>query len=428
MYYIWLFATLLAVACAWWSFVFLKKRDAFQRSLQNIHEAPLETDDFSTQSQLLCQACIDEVAASGCTLYLQPGHEESGFRRAAQAGTPAEETGPGLVKDLLNQAWDSGQLAESSSGGRWILAFPVWPGHSGGGAMVVTWETTKRPGEVERSLLRSGAVIASIMAPRFAREGALSKAHEEIQVLKGEMAEESHLAGVGRLATGVAHELSTPLTAVLTMVGSLARTIHDPVGARRLQIIQDAVEKCKGIIEKLLVYSKAPLETEENVTFSRFVRASTDINGVIENSLELVRDNFTEHSIAVSTDLDEVPEIRANSTQWSQAFANLLSFSRDTLLADRIKAPQIIIRTRDAQQFIRVEFFNNGAGIPTEDLPRLFEPFYANNGAGLGSGLGLTFVRDVVRKHHGTIEAKSKAGEGTTFVIKIPLEDLEQKA
>lgn len=394
----------------------LKRRDAYQRSLRIIEEAPLETDEFAGQAQLLCQACLNQTGASGCTLYLQPGREESGFRRAAQAGTAAEETGPGVVRDLLTQAWDTGQRAKSQSNGRWFLAFPVWPGHTGGGALIAAWDTKKEPGDAECSLMENGALVASLIAPRFAREGALSAAHDKIQQLQVEVAEESHLAGVGRLASGVAHELSTPLTAVLTMVGSLARTIQDPIGARRLRIIQDAVEKCRGIIEKLLLYSQeAP--AEDQVTFSRFVRASTNINKVIENVVELVRESYMESKIAIETDLKPIPEISANSSQWSSALQNLLEDCRLSLSEDSVQSPKVRIAVREENQAIRIEISDNRPEIAEEDLAHIFEPFSSGT-----SGADLSLAQAVVQKHQGTISVSSDAAR-TAFVIEIPVEE-----
>ncbi|MGM9998452.1 MAG: sensor histidine kinase [Candidatus Bruticola sp.] len=425
IYIVWLAATSLALFYSWWSYNLLCKRDAYQRSLLALQEAPLATDDFASQAQLLCQACLDEIGADGCTLYLQPGHEETGFRLAAKAGTPAEDTGPGMVKDLLKQAWETGETAESRASGRWMMAVPVWHGHSGGGVIIAAWESAQKPGELERSLLKAAASAASLMAPRFVREEALNKAHEEIQVLKGEVAQESHLAGVGRLAAGVAHELSQPLSAVLTMVGSLSRTAGDPVNARRLHIIQDAVQKCKGIIEKLLVYSRTSLENENKVSFSQFVRASTDINQVVADSLELLRDDFAENKIAARVKYAELPQVRANSTQWSQAFANILVFLRDLIKVENTVNPLVRVHTNYLNGEVQIEFSSNSTLISKEELPRLFEPFFANSHPGLSSCFGLGLVREVVRKHNGTIEAKSSADVGIIIVIRVPVEETE---
>lgn len=422
LYVLWLSATALALAGAWVALLYLRRREAYHQSILAITRAPLETDDFAGQAQTLCEACTQETAASGCSLYLQPGEEESGFRRAAQAGRPAEETGPGVVRDLLSQAWDTGRSVESHYGGRWLVAFPVWPGHVGGGALLVTWETDRSPGRVERGLLEFGATVASLLAPRFVREGALARAHEEIQALQVEVAEEAHLAGVGRLAAGVAHELNTPLGAVLTMVGSLSRTTTEPSAARRLQIMRDAVEKCKAIIEKLLVYSRGPIETERGLTFSRFVRSSTDLNRIIESCVELMRENLSEKGIQVQMSLGEIPEFRANSTQWSHVFNNLLVNARDAMLSAGTTDPKITIRTRNDRERIQIEFGDNGPGIAPEVQHHIFEPFFTTKDIGHGTGLGLAIVKEVVRKHQGVIQVKSEGGTGTTFVIQVPLQ------
>jgi len=422
LYLLWLVTTALALTGAWGVLIYLRRREAYHQSVLAILRAPLEIDDFAGQAQMLCEACTREAGASGCSLYLQPGEQESGFRRAAQAGRPAEETGPGVVRDLLNQAWDTGQSVESNYGGRWLVAVPVWPGHLGGGALLVTWESSRPPGNVERGLLDAAATVASLLAPRFAREGALARAHEELQALHVEIAEESHLAGVGRLAAGVAHELNTPLGAVLTMVGSLSRTVQDPSSARRLQIMRDAVEKCKAIIEKLLVYSRGPIETERGLTFSRFVRASTDLNRTIESCVELMRENLSEAGISVSLDLAEIPEFRANTTQWSHVFNNLLVNARDALRSAQVDDPQIQVRTRSDRERIQIEFSDNGPGIPPEVIPHIFEPFFTTKDIGHGTGLGLAIVREVVRKHQGAIQVKSEPGAGASFVIQLPLQ------
>lgn len=424
LYILWLAAAAAAVCYSWWSYRLLAARDAYQRSLLAIQEAPLVTDDFDSQSQLLCQACIDETAASGCALYLQPGYEETGFRRAAQAGISAEETGTGAVKDLLTNAWQSGEVSELSLGGRYLAAVPVWHGHNGGGALIASF-IGKKPGETEISLLKSAASVASIMAPRFMRESALDKAHEEIQLLKGEVAQESYLAGVGRLAAGVAHELSQPLTAVLTMVGSLSRSSQDPVSSRRLRIIQEAVQKCKSIIEKLVVYSKNTLEKENDITFSRFVRAYTDMNQVVADSLELLRDNFADNKITPMVKYGELPKLRANSTQWSQALANILAFLRDCLLRGKSPNPAIQVATSFQNGRIRVSLAVNSFYISENELSKIFDPFFINAHPDMKSCIGLTLVREVVNKHNGAIEAKVDSNRGMIIVISIPVEEAE---
>ncbi len=405
----------------------LCKRDAYQRSLEAIQEAPLAADDFNSQAQLLCQACLDEIGADGCTIYLQPGHEETGFRRAAQAGTTAEETGPGTVKDLIKQAWDSGEQVESRAGDRCIVSVPVWFGHSGGGVAVAIWNKRGQIGDSERGLMKSLAAVASLLAPRFSREEEFDRVKMEIQNLRGEIAQESHLAGVGRLASGVAHELSQPLNAVLAMVSSLLRTCEDETASRRLQIIADAVQKCKTIIEKLLVYTRTSVAKENNMSFSRFVRASTDLSRVLAETLEFMRDSFNENSIAITVKYAQLPQVRANSTQWSQAFTALLAFLCECLKVGKTVTPYIKVATAFSDGGIQVKFNSNCLLFDESEAQRIFEPFFANSHSHLESCMSLGMVREVVYKHNGTVEAEFDPSSGLGLLIKVPVDDAENQ-
>lgn len=421
LYVVWVLGTGLALAAAWSSFFLLKRRERFLSSVLRLQEAAPTFEDFESQARALCEACSRETGAMGTTLYLQPGRGETGFRRAAQVGQSAEETGPGVVRDLLTQAWETGKPTESSYSGRWIMAVPVWPGHEGGGALLLFWEEALKPGEGQRRLVEVVSSIASLMAPRFEREGALARAQEHIQNLQQEVAEESHLASVGRLAAGVAHELNTPLGAVLAMVSSLQRLEEDPNRAKRLKIMREAVEKCKSIIEKLLVYSREPVETEQGLTFSRFVRSETDLNRVIENTVELLSETLGQDGVQIKLDLQQLPPFRANSTQWSHVFNNLLINARDALKGAGTESPLVTIRSRSATGRIVVEVFDNGPGIPEDIRKKIFQPFFTTKDIGKGTGLGLAICSEVVRKHQGSINIGQTPEGGALFTIQLPL-------
>ncbi|GMU57818.1 MAG: hypothetical protein AMXMBFR33_69640 [Candidatus Xenobia bacterium] len=422
LYILWFAATALALGAAWASFFYLRQRENFLQGVLGLMHGVTEGDDFNAQSRSLCEQILHETGASGATLYLQPGQEESGFRRAAQAGRSAEETGPGVVRDLLSQAWDSGEPSEAVQRGRCLLAVPVSPGQQTGGALLAVWDQDKRPSDRQRRLMETAALAAALLAPRFGGEGALARAKEEIASLQAEMAEESHLAGVGRLAAGVAHELNTPLGAVLAMVGSLSRTQAEPQVARRLEIMREAVEKCKAIIEKLLIYSRGPLEAEQGLTFSRFVRSELDLNRVIENSVELLKESLNQDGIRVKLDLHPLPTVRANSTQWAHVFNNLLVNARDALLSSKTYQPTVDIRTGTQNGQILVEVWDNGPGIPSEVQSKIFQPFYTTKEIGKGTGLGLAICKEVTRKHSGDIVAGTSDAGGAKFTITLPIQ------
>lgn len=418
---LWFVATGASLAGAWGCWSQLRKRDVLVESLDRLHQAVLAQSDFQSQTKALCQACLDGCRAVGATLYFRVSKGESGFRRAAEVGRSAEETGPGLVRDLLQQAWDSGQPAESQYAGRWILAIPIGPGRQGMGVMLACWEGTLRPDTHQRRLLDAVTTLAMLIGPRFQEEGALAKAQQALESMQVEMAQEHQMASVGRLAAGVAHELNTPLGAVLAMVSSLQRNEPDENKGKRLKIVREAVEKCKGIIEKLLVYSREPVETEQGLTFSRFVRADADLNEVIRGTVDLLQETLSKDEVKVVLDLHDLPPVRINSTQWSHLFNNLLINARDALKAEGVPNPEVEIRTRNHGDNLTVEVSDNGPGIPEENRKKVFQPFFTTKDIGRGTGLGLAIASEVVRKHQGNISVGSGPKGGAQFTIVLPV-------
>lgn len=406
---------------AWVCWTQLRRRDQLVESLDRLHRAVMSQSDFQHQTKALCQACLEDGKAVGATLYFRVTKGETGFRRAAEVGRSAEETGPGLVRDLLQQAWESGQPAESQYAGRWILSMPVGPGRQGVGVLLVVWEGGQRPDMHQRRLLDGVTVLAGLVAPRFQEEGALTKAHQALESLQQELAEEHHLASVGRLAAGVAHELNTPLGAVLAMVSSLQRHETDDNRAKRLKIVREAVEKCKSIIEKLLVYSREPVETEQGLTFSRFVRVDADMNDVIRSTVDLLNETLGQDGVKIALDLHDVPAVRINSTQWGHLFNNLFINARDALKSAGTEAPEIEVRTRHEDGNIKVEVSDNGPGIPEENRKKVFQPFFTTKDIGRGTGLGLAIASEVVRKHQGTITVGKGPKGGALFSIVLPV-------
>jgi len=418
---LWFLATGSASMGAWFCWAQLRRRDQLVQSLDHLYQTVMAQSDFQGQTRALCQACVEGAKSVGATLYFRVNKGETGFRRAAEVGRSAEETGPGLVRDLLQQAWESGQPAESQYAGRWILAVPIGSGRNGAGVLMAVWEGSLRPDLQQRRLLDSVTTLAALIAPRFQEEGALAKAHQALESLQAEMAEEHHLASVGRLAAGVAHELNTPLGAVLAMVSSLQRHETDENRAKRLRIVREAVEKCKSIIEKLLVYSREPMETEQGLTFSRFVRVDADLNDVIKSTVDLMNETLGQDGVKVSLDLEDLPHVRINSTQWGHLFNNLLINARDALKSAEIANPEVEIRTRNEGSSLKVEVSDNGTGIPEENRKKVFQPFFTTKDIGRGTGLGLAIASEVVRKHQGTITVGSGPKGGAQFTIVLPV-------
>lgn len=415
---------ILAAALVAWNS--LRSRDAYIREFHSLVDAVRESEqDLDTRAKSLCRTCQEKTNAGGIALY---ANGESGLRKLLQSGDSAEVTGPGVVRDLLLQTMNSGTSSEAVQGGRFLLSLPV--PNPNGAALLLFWEDEERPDEVRRSILELTARLFSFAIPGLQAELKVMKlkdevmelkdsARQEIKEIEQEMGEEHHLASVGRLAAGVAHELNTPLGAVLTMVSSLLRKEEDANKQKRLSIVKDAVEKCKDIINKLLVYSRSPVQTEKGLTFSRFVRSDTDLNSVISGVGEMMAEELKSESIDLKLDLGELPPLRANGSQWSHVFTNLIANARDALKDNKVENGRISVKTGTRSGKILVTVADNGPGVPEAHRAKVFEPFFTTKEVGRGTGLGLAICKEIVRKHKGDLVIKDADGGGALFEITI---------
>lgn len=423
---------ILAAALVAWSS--LRSRDAYIQEIHTLVDAARESEhDLDARAKALCKICQERTNAGGLALY---ANTDSGLRKLLQAGDSAEVTGPGVVRDLLLQTMNSGNSSEAVQGGRFLLSIPV--PNPLGAALLLFWEDEERPDDVRRSILDLSARFFSFVIPGLQSELKVMKladevselkdnARQEIKEIEQEMGEEHHLASVGRLAAGVAHELNTPLGAVLTMVGSLLRKEDDANKHKRLSIVKDAVEKCKDIINKLLVYSRSPLQTEKGLTFSRFVRSDTDLNSVLSGIGEMMSEELHRDSIDLKMELGELPPLRANGSQWSHVFTNLIANARDALKEHQVEDPRITVRTENRGGKIFVLVSDNGPGVPEAHRAKIFEPFFTTKEVGRGTGLGLAICKEIVRKHKGDLLIKDAPGGGALFEITIDPAALEKE-
>jgi len=429
----------LVLVSAWYNLLLLGRERQRHMTLRHIWQVIEDPGiDATACAQQLCQRVRVALESSYCSLWIL-GPSSGIFRPVAHDGAPeadgashprissldrrdsgsaARATIPGEVpSEIVSRAWSTGAYQEWSSGGqRWVVQ-PVSPHQDGGGALVVRLGRV-RP--AEREMLQLAAVPAATLALRLGHDRELYRTRRELDDMRADLLEESKLAAVGRLAAGVAHELNTPLGAVLTMVGSMSRIVKDDDVSRRLAIVREGVEKCKSIIEKLLVFSRGPLDGADGLTFSRFVRTPTEVNRIVRESLELLSEPLAEAGIRVVQDLGALPPIRANATQWGQVITNLIANARDAFRDHAVADPTITVRTSADDRTITLEVSDNGPGIPANVVGRIFDPFFTTKDIGKGTGLGLAIVREIVKKHDGTIEVSSRDGQGATFTIRVP--------
>lgn len=225
------------------------------------------------------------------------------------------------------------------------------------------------------------------------------------------------LTVAGRLAAGVAHELNNPLATIAGCAESLRERVKDPSLAglpafqdfpSYLAIIEEEAFRCKEITGSLLQFVREP--------GSR--RAPTDLNGLVEKALELLRHQPRFAGAQYVTDLDPaLPQALINEGQIRQVF---LGLAANALEAMEVKGRLTVRSRRLPEGDLAVEFEDQGPGIPETVLPRIFDPFFTTKPPGQGTGLGLAIAQGIVADHGGRIEVSTRVGRGSTFRVILP--------
>jgi PAS domain S-box-containing protein len=240
------------------------------------------------------------------------------------------------------------------------------------------------------------------------------RAEEERKQLEQKAQFSSRLASVGELASGVAHEINNPLTAVIGYAHLLLGRKDIPGDIRRdIEVINEGAQRVAGIIKKLLVFARQ----------SRPERTYVDINEIINTTLELRAYSLQSNNVKVILQLDpDLPMTVADPGQLQQVFLNLI-MNAETEVKSIHGGGKLAIKTERAGDSLRISFKDNGLGIAKENLERIFNPFFTTRRIGQGTGLGLSVCHGIVTEHKGKIWAESQLGKGATFVVELPIVD-----
>jgi signal transduction histidine kinase len=217
------------------------------------------------------------------------------------------------------------------------------------------------------------------------------------------------LSALGRMAAGIAHEINNPLAGILLFSSNMLKKAPKKGPIREgLEIIIQETLRCKTIIQELLEFSR---ESEPKVVLA-------NINDIIEKALNILENELRLRHIRLEKNLiGEMTDILLDENQIEQVFVNLLLNAIQAIESRGM----ISIRSylmRD-QNCVKVEIEDTGCGIPSEDMSKIFEPFFSTKAKGTGLGLAVSY--GIVQKHRGNIHAYSQSGEGTRFVLNFPV-------
>lgn len=227
------------------------------------------------------------------------------------------------------------------------------------------------------------------------------------------------LASLGEMSAGVAHELNSPLTAIVGNSQLLLR--ETPPTVPQYQLIKDIAAcgvRCQRIIKNLLTFSR-----QDEFSFEEI-----DLNSVVKKALSLVSYQIEKNKIRLVKELTPaLPTILGNAQGLEQILINLLLNAKDAIeqnitAEDSPEKGRIIVRTRtQPDKFVAVDIVDNGCGIDPEKIPEAFNPFYTTKKTGKGTGLGLSVSLGIAQSHRGFIDAESVPGKGSVFTLVLPV-------
>jgi PAS domain S-box-containing protein len=286
----------------------------------------------------------------------------------------------------------------------------------------IDWEVIRKDGtkgfiEASASLIRDarGEPIGFRGVARDITERKQMEAERNELEKKAQLA--TRLGVIGEMASGIVHEINNPLTSVIGFTEMLAQKELPEDAKEYVRIINSEGKRVAGIASRLLNFSR-----HQNPG-----RVYTDINKLIEATIELQQYEMTSGNIKITAKLDpHLPRTMADPGQMQQVFLNILLNAR-TAMRLAHGGGKLLIKTEAMDNTIQISFKDDGPGIAKKNLQRIFYPFFTTRKSGEGTGLGLSICQNIIATHDGTIYARSKLGKGATFIIKLPVVARQRK-
>jgi PAS domain S-box-containing protein len=240
---------------------------------------------------------------------------------------------------------------------------------------------------------------------------ALQKIEENLEQTHKMLMHSEKMAGLGRLAAGVAHEINNPMSGIMLYANLVQEELGDghPL-APDLQTIIHEAERCKVIVADLLEFSHQNTYEMELV----------NLNDVIQKTLTILQHQPLFQNVTIIRQLDpELPPIYGNATRLNQVVMNIVVNAVQAM--DGKGRLRITSRTRSNKDINEISIEDTGPGIEDDLLEKIFEPFFTTKETGEGTGLGLSVSYAIVKEHKGSIRVTSTSKTGTTFTLKFPV-------
>ncbi len=228
--------------------------------------------------------------------------------------------------------------------------------------------------------------------------------------LQDQLRRTERIAELGTLASGMAHEIGTPMNVILGRAEYLLQRTGDDTLRKGLGTIVTQVERITKVMNQLLAFARR--RSPE--------RRPVDLRDTIEDSLEMFQERLHRKHITVERQIDpQLPTVKADPDQMTQIMINLFMNSVHAMPDGGV----LRVKARRTNRHVTVEVSDSGHGISREVLDKIFDPFFTTKETGEGTGLGLTVVKGIIEEHDGTISVASEVDKGTTVTVSLPIEE-----
>ena len=245
----------------------------------------------------------------------------------------------------------------------------------------------------------------------------VQKKSEELGAAQNELIHIERIASLGKLSSSVAHEINNPLSGILVYTKLIHKQLSNPemdapkreTILKHLKLIENETKRCGEIVKGLLEFSKKDQEDFE----------SKHLHKILNDTYELMTHPIRIANISFHIDLKAKSDlIFCSPNQIKQACVAILVNATEAVHENG----EIVISTANPDiDTIRLDITDNGVGIPEDDIPQIFQPFFSTKHDTSGIGLGLAIVHGIIKSHNGRIDVKSELGRGTTISITLPL-------
>jgi PAS domain S-box-containing protein len=283
---------------------------------------------------------------------------------------------------------------------------------------------------------------------------------EDRQAMEQEQRLSARLKSVGALAAGIAHEINTPMQFVSDSVyflkmavgeldvlwPELTQLVKESTGVgdskatiKRIeqalahidvdQLVVDANESAERALEGIRRVTKIIRAMREFAHPDNGEHTKVDINNALETTLTVCKNVYKEIA-DVETDFGALPPVMCQYGEVNQVFLNIIVNAAHAIESANPDGGKGLIRisTATEDEYVVIRIQDNGTGIPESVKARIFDPFFTTKEVGKGTGQGLAIVQSViVARHHGRITVDSEVGKGTTFILRLPIEDQSEK-